>query len=91
MVLEGHTKWVLTVCALDANRIASGSADETIKIWNVETGACIRTLMGHIDFVATICKLDENRIASGSYDKTIKIWDVFFHHKIFRYCLIVTL
>ena len=29
------------------NILASGSADKTIKIWNIESGACQSTLTGH--------------------------------------------
>ena len=32
------------------NILASGSADETIKIWNIESGACQSTLNGHSDW-----------------------------------------
>ena len=73
-VWNGHTRLVYSVCALDATRIASGSADKTIKIWNVETGTCTRTLKGHTDWVDSVCALDANRIASGSADKTIRIY-----------------
>jgi WD40 repeat protein len=31
----------------DAKVIASGSRDTTIKLWDVETGSCKRTLEGH--------------------------------------------
>ena len=41
--------WVLCV-AFDPkkpNILASCSADKTIKIWNIESGACQSTLAGH--------------------------------------------
>jgi WD40 repeat protein len=34
--LEGHTKGVLTLLVLDDGRLASGSADQTIRIWTIE-------------------------------------------------------
>ena len=32
---------------LCGKRIISGSDDNTVKMWDIETGACIRTLKGH--------------------------------------------
>jgi WD40 repeat protein len=60
----------------DSSRIASGSDDRTIKIWDAQTGACLQTLRGHDGSVQSVvfCP-DSSRIASGSYDRTIKIWD----------------
>ena len=31
----------------DGKQLASGSEDETVPLWDVETGACVRTLEGH--------------------------------------------
>ena len=60
----------------DDKRIASGSRDKTVKIWDAYTGNNIKTLTGHIYSVKSVCySSDGQRIASGSEDKTIKIWD----------------
>ncbi|MHC1590710.1 MAG: WD40 repeat domain-containing protein, partial [Candidatus Helarchaeales archaeon] len=57
--------------------IISGSADRTIKIWDVETGSCLRTLFGHSDAIISVAVTrDGKRIVSGSADKTIKVWDL---------------
>ena len=65
------------LCVLPGNKLASGSADNTIKIWDIVTGKCEQTLEGHQDFVRSICILPKNKLASCSIDKTIKIWDLF--------------
>jgi WD40 repeat protein len=53
--------------------MASGSCDNTIKIWNTKTGQLIKTLEGHKDTVYCLLLLPNGQITSGSYDTTIKI------------------
>ncbi|NET74532.1 MAG: WD40 repeat domain-containing protein, partial [Sphaerospermopsis sp. SIO1G2] len=61
----------------DGKTLASGSYDETIKLWNVETGKEIRTFKGHNDPVTSVIYNPDGKIlASGSRDKTIKLWDI---------------
>ncbi|KAK4153208.1 hypothetical protein C8A00DRAFT_43834 [Chaetomidium leptoderma] len=67
-LFEGHRNVVNSVAwSHDATRLASGSADKTIKIWDPTTGQCISTLEGHSGGVWSL--------ASGSTDNTVKIWD----------------
>jgi WD40 repeat protein len=43
--LHGHTSWVRSVAwSPDGRILASGSQDETIKLWDVKTGECLKTL-----------------------------------------------
>ena len=47
-ILSGHKAWVMAVTfSPDGKILASGSNDETIRLWNVETGQCLKTLRGH--------------------------------------------
>lgn len=55
--------------------IISGSLDNTIKIWDMTTGKCIRTLFGHVEGVWSLA-YDTLRIISGSHDKTVRVWDL---------------
>ena len=60
----------------DGKRIASGSDDKTIKLWDTATGDLEKTLVGHLDTVDTVAfSPDSKRIASGSWDRTIKVWN----------------
>ncbi|MBW4635599.1 MAG: PD40 domain-containing protein [Iphinoe sp. HA4291-MV1] len=57
--------------------LASGSADQTIRIWDVNTGKCLTILEGHTKLVQCIAFSPNGRtLASGSADQTIRIWDV---------------
>ncbi|KAK5997501.1 Vegetative incompatibility protein HET-E-1 [Cladobotryum mycophilum] len=75
--LEGHNNSVYSVVfSPDGQRLASGSGDNTVKIWDTNSGACLQTLEGHNDSVKSVVfSPDGQRLASGSYDKTVKIWD----------------
>lgn len=73
--LEGHTDWVISVFVLD-NLIISVSTDKTIKIWDINTGTCLKTLEGHNDCVTSVYLVKDNLIISGSWDYTIKIWNI---------------
>ena len=75
--LEGHTDEVYSVAySPDGTKIVSGSHDNTIKIWDANTGQCLKTLEGHsLDVNSVAYSPDGTKIISGSYDNTIKIWD----------------
>ena len=55
--------------------LASGSYDNMIRMWNLESGECVKALNGHFTTVNRLITLDSGEIVSCSYDNTIKIWD----------------
>ncbi|MBW4661725.1 MAG: NACHT domain-containing protein [Drouetiella hepatica Uher 2000/2452] len=91
-VFEGHSRYVLSVAAspnvanhqeIKSHRaenqelIASGSDDQTIRLWNVHTGECLRVLEGQRGWIQTIAfSPDGSLLASGSTDQTVKLWQV---------------
>ncbi|WP_371724263.1 WD40 repeat domain-containing protein, partial [Dolichospermum sp. UHCC 0352] len=60
----------------DGKKMASGSADKTIKIWDVTTGKVLNTLKDNESRLIVGFSPDGKQLASGSFDNTIKIWDV---------------
>ncbi|KAG8664841.1 uncharacterized protein FPOAC1_013621 [Fusarium poae] len=77
LTLEGHSSWVRSVVfSHDSKKVASGSDDETIRIWNAETGECERELKGHSSYISSVVfSHDSKKVASGSDDETIRIWN----------------
>ena len=71
--LEGHRRDVGALAVLPDGQLASGSDDETIKIWDPETGRCLRTLEGHRCNVRALAVLPHGQLASSS-GGTIKIF-----------------
>ncbi|KAI0041923.1 WD40 repeat-like protein [Auriscalpium vulgare] len=61
----------------DGKCIVSGSKDETVRIWDAETGQPVGTpLEGHVGWVWSVAfSPDGRRVVSGLADKTIRIWD----------------
>ena len=59
---------------LPNEQLASGSADYSVKIWDVATGAEVRTLEGHEDMVWALAALPNGQLASGSADYSIHVW-----------------
>jgi len=76
--LHGHSDDVNIICfSPDGKLMASGSDDNTIKLWDTAQWKEIKTLMGHDDYVDSVCfSPDGKLLASGSDDNTIRIWDI---------------
>ncbi|KAF5337527.1 hypothetical protein D9758_016982 [Tetrapyrgos nigripes] len=76
--LEGHKSFVLSVAfSSDGRHVVSGSADGTIRIWDMQTCKVGKPLEGHPDWVRSVAFSPDGRhVVSGSEDRTIRIWDM---------------
>ncbi|KAJ5936163.1 hypothetical protein N7454_005461 [Penicillium verhagenii] len=77
--LERHSGCVMSIAwspDVSRSRLASGSFDTTVRIWDPITGQNTSTLEGHSGWVISIAwSPDGSRLASGSIDTTVRIWD----------------
>ncbi|WP_158517387.1 caspase family protein [Moorena producens] len=75
--LQGHTDDVTDIAfSPDGKKILSGSEDNTVRLWDTETGQLLYTLEGHTSFVKDIAfSSDGKQILSGSHDYTLRLWD----------------
>ncbi|KAF2752604.1 putative sulfur metabolite repression control protein SconB [Pseudovirgaria hyperparasitica] len=72
-VLKGHTKGVMCLQFVN-NILATGSYDNTAKIWDLANGQELRTLTGHTSGIRCL-QFDESRLFTGSTDTTLKVWN----------------
>ena len=57
-------------------RVATGSFDNTAKVWDAHTGAPLLELKGHTrEVLSVIFSPDGTLLVTGSNDKTAKVWD----------------
>jgi WD40 repeat protein/serine/threonine protein kinase len=79
VMFQAHNDDVTSVAfSPDGARIASGSVDRTITLWNVSTGTPLDSFRGHEGPVrAVVFSPDGARIFSASNDKTVKVWDAY--------------
>jgi pleiotropic regulator 1 len=77
-VISGHLGWVRSVAVDSSNEwFATGSADRTIKIWDLATGTLKLTLTGHINAVRGLAVSPRHPyLFSCGEDKMIKCWDL---------------
>ncbi|KAG2428792.1 hypothetical protein HXX76_011492 [Chlamydomonas incerta] len=77
-VISGHLGWVRCVAVDPSNEwFATGSADRTIKIWDLASGQLKLTLTGHIEQVTGLAVSARHPyMFSCGLDKMVKCWDL---------------
>ncbi|KAJ7615317.1 WD40-repeat-containing domain protein [Roridomyces roridus] len=79
--LPGHGEFVSSVSFSptgEHSRIASGSADKTVRVWNIHDELDRVEFFGHTSIVTAVqfCPTGGSRLASASVDGTIRIWEM---------------
>ena len=75
-IIDQQAEVLSAVFSPDGRRILSGSADQSVRLWDADTGQPIRTLEGHTGPVNSVAfSRDGHRIVSGSDDQTVRLWD----------------
>ncbi|XP_002741301.1 F-box/WD repeat-containing protein 2-like [Saccoglossus kowalevskii] len=67
----GHTARVYALYQKDG-KIATGSDDQSVRLWDVESGRCLSVIQAH---TCADVKFDENKLITASFDNTISCWD----------------
>jgi COMPASS component SWD3 len=75
--MEGHTNFVVCCCfSPESSVIASGSFDETLRIWSTQTGECIKILSAHTDPISSVdFSRDGTILVSSGFDGICRLWD----------------
>ncbi|KAM9734309.1 autophagy-related protein 16-1 isoform 3-T3 [Menidia menidia] len=73
--LTGHSGKVLAArFLLDNARIVSGSYDRTLKLWDLRSKVCMKTVFAGSSCNDIVCT--EQCVMSGHFDKKVRFWDI---------------
>jgi WD40 repeat protein len=76
--ISGHGEAILatTFSPASSGVMATGSGDNTARIWDCNTGTPMHTLKGHTSWVLVVSfSPDGNFLATGSMDNTVRLWN----------------
>jgi len=84
---RGHSDGVNAVAWSPTGlRIASGSDDNTVQVWDAANGGNVYTYHGHSDIVNAVAWSPTGlRIASGSNDHTVQVWNAVDGSNVYTY------
>jgi WD40 repeat protein len=76
VVLKGHQLWVTGIhYVASLNQCITCSVDCSIKAWDCQTGACLRTVNQHSDYIKALALHPSGQhFASGSTDQSVIVW-----------------
>jgi WD40 repeat protein len=74
--LKGHTGAILDLCIIPDGRVVSASADNNLRVWNLDTLTCERILSKHTNKVNAVQEVGSKNILSGSSDNKLIMWNI---------------
>ncbi len=76
-ILDGHQERVTAVAfSPDGSHLATASWDETVKIWSVELGDCVKTLPGHDAWVTSVAFSPDGEMVLAGSAESARLWNV---------------
>lgn len=75
-VYEGHESAVEAIAYVaEGDRVLTGSADKSVRLWDLDSGSLVRTFRGHDDFVSKVAVgFGGHVLASGGLDGVVRLW-----------------
>ncbi len=74
---SGHAMAIRAIAVnRDGTRIATGSDDRTVKVWNPITGKEIATLTGSTSNTNSVAFIGMDRVAAGGEDSRLRVWSI---------------
>ena len=72
---DAHDEKIVCLIELSSGKIATGSYDCSIKIWNLKTFECEDTIREN-EYVFCLLEFEKNMLLSGTSNNTIQLWDL---------------
>ncbi|TVQ13803.1 MAG: NACHT domain-containing protein, partial [Leptolyngbya sp. DLM2.Bin27] len=71
-----HNTWVWRLAfSPDGTRLASGTTDNVVSLWEVATGRCLKVLKGEEEGCSSIAFSPDGTVLAGSYHHQVRLWD----------------
>ena len=97
-ILKGHTEKIVAIIELSSGKLASGSYDKTIRIWDLNNLEKEEMILKEKGRIFCLLEFEKNKILSGTSDNSIILWDIdlpnennifnFTGHELWVNCLV---
>ena len=73
---QGHTGPVSCLAVSGNSLVVSGSYDNSLRVWDLRAGDCLRELKGHNGLVSCVATTVDGLAVSGSHDNNLRVWNL---------------
>lgn len=81
--LGGHTSWVWSIDFYDDDRVATGSHDQTLRLWSFSTGELLRTIDGYSNAAFAVACTADTGVAAVGYERSmVVLWNARTHERV---------